>query len=163
MKIRILFGIIFSVVVMALTGCGGDGGGGTPPTTVLMKVSSTGLATGAKIGSIDVTVTLPEGVTVNRDPATNITKDVAVSGVAAVVTAPNIMTLSTINGQALRAIVVNAQGFVAGEFMQITCTVPAGVTAGKTADIKAAVAAATFVATDPNGATLSGIKLTASE
>jgi len=98
MKIRILSGIIFSVVVMALTGCGGDGGGGAPPTTVAMKVSTTGLAAGATIGAIDLKVTLPEGVTVNKDPDTNITPDVVVSGVAAAATSPNILTLSTING-----------------------------------------------------------------
>ena len=161
MKIRILFGIVFSVVVMALTGCGGDGGGGAPPTSVVMKVSTTGLATGATIGSLDLKVTLPEGVTVNKDPATNITPDVVVSGVAAAATSPNIMTLSTINGQVLHAIVINAAGFGAGEFAQITCSVPAGVTAGKTADIKAAIAAATVVATDPNGAALTGVKLSA--
>ena len=126
---------------MTLFGCGGGGGGdvgggGTTPQTgtetpgVVFKAgvltintaSAPPLTTGTTINGIDMTITLPAGVTVNAD---------AVSGAAD----PNILVLSGVaaalpdtivsgkydkTANTLRVIIVNAQpGFAAGEFMHV--------------------------------------------
>jgi hypothetical protein len=58
-----LSGMFFVVAVMALFGCGGGGGGTAQPTTATLKLSTAGTA-GTHISGIEVTVVLPNGVTV---------------------------------------------------------------------------------------------------
>jgi len=132
-----------------------------------LKISTAGLATAAKIGGIDFTFNLPAGVTLTKDAITNQVSPgiVVVSGVAAVSGTTN-MSLATLNLQALRAVLVNAQGFGAGEFVDISCTIPAGNTA-TAANFTSAIASATVLATTisatvpTTGTPIPGVTLTA--
>lgn len=126
-----------------------------------LKISTSGLAAGAKIGGIDFTFNLPAGVTLPKDAQTNEVSSgpIVISGVAAGVGTTSV-SLATLNQQALRTYLANAQGFGAGEFVNISCTIPAGNTA-TAADFTAAIAAATRTVTDLKGAPIQAIALTA--
>src|SRR6185369_506838 len=84
---------------------------------------------------------------------------VVVSGVAAAAGTTSI-SLATLNLQALRTVLANAQGFGAGEFVDVSCTIPAGNLA-KAADFTTAITAATVSATDLKGAPITGATLSA--
>lgn len=126
-----------------------------------LKISTAGLVAPAKIGGIDFTFNLPAGVTLTKDAITNqVTSGiVVVSGVAAAAGTTSI-SLSTLNAQALRTVLANAQGFDAGEFVNISCTIPAGNTA-TAANFTTAITAATITATGLTGALITGVTLTA--
>src|SRR6478672_9971167 len=95
MKIRALLNAVVFLAAMALFGCGGGGGGGTSPSptgtepppggfkagVLTISTASTSLPAGTTINGIDMTITLPAGVTVKAD---------AVSGAAD----PTILVLS---------------------------------------------------------------------
>lgn len=71
MKIlKSLSGMVFTVAVMSVFGCGGGGGDSSPPpppTTATLKLLSQGTAV-TQISGIDVTIVLPAGVTVKATP-----------------------------------------------------------------------------------------------
>jgi hypothetical protein len=131
-----------------------------------VQILTAGLAAGKKIGGIDFTFNLPAGVTVSSDSVTNqVTPGVVVvSGVAAAANTTSI-SLSTINQLALRTVLANAQGFGAGDFVDISCTIPATVTTPaadlKTAFTSAITAASPLTVTDITGAKISGVTLSA--
>src|SRR6185369_16682529 len=85
---------------------------------------------------------------------------VVVSGVAAV-TGTTSISLASLNLQALRTVLANAQGFGAGEFVDITCTLPAGSTL-TAADFTTAMQSATLTAfgIQPVGGVIPGVTLT---
>jgi hypothetical protein len=128
-----------------------------------LQISTTGLIAPALIGGIDFTFNLPFGVTLSSDPATFQVSPgvVVVSGVAAV-TGTTSVSLSTLHLPALRTVVANAQGFGTGEFVNISCTIPAGNPAA-VADFNTAITSATTppVITDLKGAPIAGVTLTA--
>ena len=127
-----------------------------------MKISTVLPAGAPKIGGIDFTINLPAGVTMTSDATTKqVTAGVVVSGVAAAAGTTSI-SLSTLNAQVLRTVLANAQGFVAGEFVDISCTIPTGVTVTK-ADLITAIKAAALTATDITGATITGATITAAD
>src|SRR6185369_3973788 len=84
---------------------------------------------------------------------------VVVSGVAAAAGTTNI-SLATLNLQALRTVLANAQGFGAGEFVDISCTIPAGSTLTGT-DFSTAIQSANVLATDATGTPISNVTLSA--
>jgi hypothetical protein len=125
-----------------------------------LKINTAGLAAAAKIGGIDFTFNLPAGVTVAADATT---KEVAagivvISGTAAAAGTTSIST-ATFSAPALRTVLASAQGFGAGEFVDISCTIPAG-NAATAASFTAAITAATLTAKDLLGAPLTGVTLT---
>jgi hypothetical protein len=130
-----------------------------------MKISTLGLVAPAKIGGIDFTFTLPVGVTLSKDAISNQVSPgvVVVAGVAATAGSTSI-SLSTLNAQALRTVLANASasgGFGAGEFVDISCTVPAGNTATAAIFATAITSATVFATDDLNGAPIPGVSLTA--
>jgi hypothetical protein len=126
-----------------------------------LKISTAGLAPAAQIGGIDFTFNLPAGVTLGKDAVTSqVTPGVIVVAGAAAATGTTSVTLSTLKLQALRTVLANAQGFGAGEFIHMSCTVPVGVTV-LTTDFTTAITAATVAATDLKGAPIPGVTLTA--
>jgi hypothetical protein len=126
-----------------------------------LKINTAGLPAGTKIGGIDFTFNLPAGVTVAADAATKKVASgiVVISGGAAAAGTTSIST-ATFSAPALRAVLASAQGFGAGEFVNISCTIPAG-NAATAASFTAAMTAATATVTDLTGAPLSGVTLTA--
>jgi hypothetical protein len=130
-----------------------------------LKISTAGLVAPAKIGGIDFTFSLPAGVTLSKDPLTNqVTPGVVVVSGDAAAAASTSISLATLNGQALRTVLASSAGFGAGEFVDISCTVPAGNTA-TAADFAAAITSAatgtTVFATDSTGTQIPGISLSA--
>lgn len=131
-----------------------------------LKISTANLPANTTIGGIDFTFTLPTGVTLTKDAITNQVSAgvVVVSGVAAAADTTSI-SLSTLNGQALRTVLANAQGFGAGEFVDISCTIPASVTTSaadlKTAFSTAIAASSPLTVTDTAGASIAAVTITA--
>jgi hypothetical protein len=130
-----------------------------------LKISTAGLVAPAKIGGIDFTFSLPAGVTLSKDAITNQVSSgiVIVSGVAAAAGTTSI-SLSTINAQVLRTVLANASvsgGFGAGEFINISCTIPAGNGANDASFTTAINSATVFATDDLTGAQIPGITLTA--
>lgn len=131
------------------------------PKVALVKVSSSGLATGAKIGSIDFTMNLPATVTVSADATSKQVDDgtILVSGVAGTGTS---ISLATFTAPALRTMLANAQGFGSGEFVTIGCNVVTGSNETTVkANLESAVSSATLTATDLTGAPITGLTLAA--
>jgi hypothetical protein len=143
----------------------------TPPGVIAakvahMKISTAGLAPGAIIGGIDFTFTLPAGVTLGGIPSVNdptifqVTPGTVVASVGtntAAASGTSSITLATFSGQSLRTVLANAQGFAAGkEFINISCTVPAG-NPTTAANFITAITSATVTATDLKGAPIPGI------
>lgn len=144
----------------------------TPPNVIAskvahMKISTAGLAPGSIIGGIEFTLNLPAGVTLINDPTTfEVAPGVVVASGVAAVTGTNRISTATFHLPALKILLANAQGFGAGEFINISCTIPATVTTSvaalKTAFTTAIKAAsATVTATDLKGAPILGVTLAA--
>ncbi len=158
--------LLLSVTTM-LVACGGGGGGGTStppvqPTTATIKISTQGTyPSGALIGGVDVTLSLPAGVTVKATPdpmnssvlVTN-TGVVITSGVATV----NSTTLATYSAATnlvtgtTHIKIVNPTGFSTGEFITVNCDIATGNNP-KTADFSLS----NFAAVDLNGTPLSAL------
>jgi hypothetical protein len=136
MKIRLLLNAVVSLAALTLFGCGGGGGGSatSPPGTepppggftagvlTISTVSTPPLPAGTTINGIDMTITLPAGVTVKADAASGAADPsiLVMSGAAAALT--NTIALGKYDKTAntLRVIVANVQpGFAAGEFMKV--------------------------------------------
>jgi len=155
MKMKKRMRLFLTIITLTLAACGGgggggcggggstpapaatsDGGGGSTPaatakTTAVLKIGTQGtLGAGVSLYGVGVIVTLPTGVTVATDSSGNVASSVAVvSGVAAGGSiAPPVYTPATATAKAtLKVIVVAAgTGFGAGEFVTVTCNLPAG-------------------------------------
>jgi hypothetical protein len=127
---------VLAIISLTLAACGG-GGGSTPApaatakTTAVLKIGTQGtLAAGVSLYGVGVIVTLPTGVTVATDSSGTVAPSVAVvSGVATGGSmAPPVYTPATASAKAtLKLIVVaGATGFGTGEFVTVTCNLPAG-------------------------------------
>jgi len=140
MKIRALLNAVVFLAAMALFGCGGGGGGGggvgstaTTPTGTEPPPGATGILTistispptlpaGTTINGIDMTITLPAGVTVKADAVSGAADPtvLVLSGAAAAL--PNSIVGGKYDKTAntLHIIVANVQpGFAAGEFLKV--------------------------------------------
>jgi hypothetical protein len=124
--------------LITLAACGGGGGGGTAPatasppakTTAVLKIGTSGTLPAGVTGlsGVGVTITLPPGVTVATDSSGNVGASVAiVSGVASGGSlAPPVYTPAS---RTLRLVIAaGATLFGTGEFVTVTCILPAGNT-----------------------------------
>ena len=128
MNNKILSFFALSAMLIIFTSCGPNKKQ-TPvqPTTALVKVSLLGtVASGTTIGGVDLSMTLPAGVSVK-------TQENSVETSAGVVTASgvavsNSQTISTYNSSTgiLRIVLVNASGFGVGEVALVNCEIAAG-------------------------------------
>lgn len=132
MKARNLIGLITCVAVAVLSGCGGralPARPATQPTAAVLKLSTRGaLPSGDSIAAIDVTVSLPAGVTVKADgTGQTLAGTVVPSGVAAGSTAVASFTpASGGNPARTRIVMINVTGFGTGEFATVNCDIAAG-------------------------------------
>jgi len=127
----------------------------------LVKLSTVGVGATAKVGGIDFTMNLPAGVTVSADATKQTTPGtVTISGVAAADATSTSISIATFNTPALRLVLANAKGFGAGQFVNVSCTLPAGSTV-TAANFTTAAGAATVTASDLTGAPMTGVTLTA--
>jgi len=187
MRIRSLVFISF-LAVITFSGCGGGGGGTgdvTPsstagpaatdngstatggasaplpvPTKGVLKMATAGAA--GTIAGIDLTVTLPSGVTVAADPITGEVTNgvVTASGVAAVTTfgTQNLITgsfapASSVTPGQLHIVIANVPGFNLGEF----ATVQFDLATGTSLPAANAFSVTSFLAKGLDAADLSGI------
>ncbi len=144
---------ILLIAVITLSACGGGGGATTQPATATVKLSFSGATS---LYGIDATVALPAGVTLRSttNPPQTDSGVVLASGatitntlVAAVYTAATSSSAAT-----ARIMLVNANGFSAGEF----CTVNADIAAGYTPNASD-FSITNFAASDRDGNVLSGL------
>lgn len=156
---RILWsGLLIAVFPCLMTGGCGGGGGEAPPNTVTMTLSSSGdLASGTQIGAIDVTLTIPSGVTM-KDSSTKAESPVTAtypnvvkpSGVAA---NDKAITLATYTApQTLNIMIANPDGFGIGEFATLTLNITTGSSV-----TESDFAITSLSAADLNGAAISGL------
>src|SRR6185369_2526169 len=138
MKIRVFLNAFVLLAAMTIFGCGGGGGGGSTATTptgtepppggfkagvlTISTASNTPLPAGTTINGIDMTITLPAGVTVKADAVSGAADPtiLVLSGAAAVL--PNTIVSGKYDKTAnsLHVIVANVQpGFATGEFMKV--------------------------------------------
>ncbi len=142
------------LIMTLLTACGGGGGNGPAAVSkATLKLITSG--TGPTIGAVDVTVNLPEGVTIKSASPPQVDDGVVTpSGVAATGTIAAAAYTAATNTQPakVRVVMVNANGFTTGEF----CTVNGDIGAGhspKAADFSLE----SFFACDTGGNILSGL------
>jgi hypothetical protein len=147
--------------LLALLGCGGGSGGGGAAqgagATLRPSLQGT-LASGAQVGSLDLTLTLPAGVTVKAD-ANGQALDgvVAPAGSAAGALAAAAYTPADATHPArLRIMVIKAAGFGTGEFASIKCDL-AGVPAPAAGAIGLSGLAVTDLDSVPIGGLTAGV------
>lgn len=149
-------------LTLVLSACGGGSGGGVgtappAPAKAIVKLSTSGPGD-ARIGGVDVTLALPDGVTVksaSNPPETDAGAVVpsgqaaANSFVASVFTAgsPGTVHIALMNG--------NADGFGNGEFATITCELAPGAT-----PVASDFTVLSSTVSDINGADISGVTVT---
>ncbi|MFZ5524776.1 MAG: hypothetical protein ACOY9D_11945 [Pseudomonadota bacterium] len=167
---KITVALLLLVATMMLFACSGGGGGGTssPPgqsSTATIKISTQGTyPSGALIGGINVTLTLPTGVIVKSKPDTYATS-VLVTDIGGVVSSgvasANSSVLATFSPAAgndagtVNIQIANPSGFVIGEFVTVNSDIAFGSN-----PVAGDFSLSKFVAVDLNGAVLSTLSAT---
>jgi hypothetical protein len=155
------------LISVALTSCGGAGGNSnndngtnngstTFPTKAVVKLSTGGsLPSGAQIGGIDVTVTLPQGVTLKSTTSLTTDDGVVMASGAATNNTQVLATYSAATGTApghVRILIANPNGFGIGEFATVNGEIASGATV-----LQAGFGISDLTAKDLNGVTMSGL------
>ena len=157
MKSKTLNLLALSAMLIVLSNCGGGGSGSNPPpaqpTTALVKVSLQGtLASGTTIGGVDMSMTLPAGVSVKTQLNSTETASsvVTASGVAA--TNSQVISTYTSTTGVVRILLANAEGFGVGEVALVNCDISAGYSPATSDFTQSALSA-----TDLNGNIITGL------
>jgi hypothetical protein len=161
MKKTAIAGVLVLILALfAISGCGNSDSGDDviQPTTATVTLLTQGTGT---INGIDITVTLPAGVTVQAtadpvNPAVLVTDAgvVEASGAAGANTSA-LATYTTATTGAAATVVVhvaNFDGFQPGEFATVSCNIAAG-----SFPIEEDFSLSGFVAVDGNGAALADL------
>jgi hypothetical protein len=129
--------LVLAAAVALVTGCGGGSGGGSAPSgpaassTFTLKPSLQGpLASGASIGSIDLTLSLPAGTTVRADSNGQALDGVVTpsGGAAGSLVVARYTPADSSQRAKLRIVLINARGFTTGEFATVQCDLAPGST-----------------------------------
>ncbi|MBK5274864.1 MAG: hypothetical protein JJE30_07420 [Desulfuromonadales bacterium] len=162
MKLRILFGLVLSVALLAMFGCGGGGGGGggggalAPVVTAVVKVATTGTGAtpvGGALALLNYSASKYSIPPNNPQPDGTNSKVVASGSLG--LTAGTIVAGTLLSAGRVNLIMVNATGAAGGEFATITFTLLPGKTPVPAADFVIAPVPAPVV-TDTLGATIAG-------
>lgn len=161
MKRQMTIGLLMAMFgIISLSGCGANPGGGSTatsqPTSAVIKVSTQGtLTSGTQIGGLDITVTLPTGVSVKSvtnppetDSGVVVTSDAAANST---VLSTYAVATSASTGK-VRVLLANTGGFGTGEFMTIHCDIASGST-----PTASGFGLSGFVAKDLNGVVINGL------
>jgi hypothetical protein len=149
--------LLAGVILLVLAGCGGgEGGTAAPPTKAVVKVIILGTIDTGAIKGVEVTLCLPDGVTVGADD-TGKTDDgvVVASGEAAggdAYVSARYTTAAGSESGMVKAVIVKTSGFGAGEFLTVNCDLPAGGSVSST-DFNLL----DFKPVDENGAAIEGL------
>lgn len=166
MNMRRLIGLVIYLALAVLSGCGGGDGSttassnpnppvATQPTAATLKLSTQGtLPTGAAIGALDVTVNLPEGVTVKADGTGQTVAGVMApsAGAAGSLGVATFTPAAGGNPAKTRIVLINASGVGTGEFATVNCDIAAG-SSPKASDFSLAG----FSVGDVNGTPIAGM------
>ena len=137
MKFLTLLSAVIGVQIMIISGCGGGGGsgvsgssvnGGSTTKTTTLVFSS--YSTSAQIGGFDLTVTLPKEVTIKNDSSgAPLSSVVYLSGqfAGSVLDYSNGVNYSSASNT-LKVSYPSTSGHAVGEFLTISCDVPASYT-----------------------------------
>jgi hypothetical protein len=153
--------IVFSAIAL-ISGCAGGRGGSSAPNTTIFQARTAGvklltngtLSSGTLIGGIDITLTLPAGVSVkSTTPPQTDAGVVTASGMAGGSLGIGVYTAatSTLPGK-VRVALVNAAGFGTGEFAIVNCDIASGSTPAATG-----FSLGNFSAINVGGAAISGL------
>jgi hypothetical protein len=141
--------------------CGCSGGKGQPSPTAVLTLSTQGSIAAQSIRGLQLTITLPSGVTIGADSGGMPNDGVlAASGVAAggSATVAGHYTAATASSPGtVTLVLVKTTGFDIGEFARVTCNLASG-TALQAADF----GHSGFKAVDQHGATIDGLEVTMS-
>jgi len=151
--------LVLAAALGLLPGCGGGSGGsaaaaGTGPTITLNPSVQGTLAPGTRIGSLDLTLSLPAGVTVKADSNGQVLDSaVQPSGAAAGALAVAAYTpADATHPGRLRIILIQAGGFSTGAFGTIRCDL-----AGVPAPAAAAFGLSGLAVTDVDSVPIAGL------
>ena len=128
---RVLFASLFMAVVLVFSGCGGGEGETRVPTAVDLKLIASSPPAGTSIGTVDVTLTLPEGVTIQADSSGKISDAVILYGSAIPTNTLNVKDATLIPaspGTEVHLTMAIADGFNGGEFAVLKCAITNGKT-----------------------------------
>ena len=134
MKLLTLLSAMIGVQIMIISGCGGGGGsggsvnGGSTTKTATLVFSS--YSTSAQIGGFDLTVTLPKEVTIQTDSSgTPLSSVVYLSGqfAGSVLDYTDGVNYSS-SSNIMKIIYASTSSHALGEFLTISCNVPASYT-----------------------------------
>ena len=153
-KLMILLSAVLVLSSCGSSGGGGDSGGGTTQlTTAIVKLTTTGtLPSTTQIGGIDVTLQLPQGVTVKSttNPPETDSGVVTASGVAA--SNSSLVSTFTTSTRIVHILLANPNGFGTGEFATVNCSIAAG-SSPKQTDFSVS----TMITKDLTGNSISGL------
>lgn len=141
--------------LISLTACGGGGGGTAAPQAQKVTVTL-GLQGSAAtiVGAVDIDAVLPDGFVLELDTATGLPTDTALTLLVPGATfAPNYIPETTAANGEIKAGIIKSDGFAGNaSLVEMTHTFAAGATLPIASDFTV-----TVVASDLNGATLTGI------
>ncbi len=135
MKMMNVMSLVLAAAVALVMGCGGGSSGSpapagpAPASTFTLRPSLQGpLASGASIGSIDLTLSLPAGTTVRADGNGQALDGVvtASGGGAGSLVAARYTPADSSQRAKLRIVLINARGFTTGEFATVQCDLTPG-------------------------------------
>jgi hypothetical protein len=151
------FHLIICFVILGFPpgcGSGGGGNGSGAPTNAIIHLSTQGTPSSQPLYGVQVTLSLPAGVTVaaNASGTTNdgvVTASGAAAGASTVITGHYASSVGTVQID-----VAKATGFGTGQFATVACTVTKGYSP-KAADF----GTSNFKAVDENGAEITGLSI----
>jgi hypothetical protein len=155
---RLIISLMLMLAVASVSACGGGGGGGggtaaAQPTTAVLTLSTSGTST--TIFGIEVTVLLPDGVTVQTklNSSETGTGVVTASGSAlgGMVIGSYTAATGTTPGR-VKVAVPSSGGYAVGEFAIVNCDISAGHS-----PLVTDFSLSGFLASGPTGLTLGGL------
>ena len=165
-KVLALVHLIIIALLFTLPGCGGGGGddgsasASSPQAVVTLSTQSTAVLASNTIRGIELYVDLPAGVSVKTDSTGKAASGVVVAAGSA--TGPNTTILGNYpvtdpvsgNGNALKIVLADTDGFNPGDFAVVTCDRASGVSPGPSA-----FQVNGFKAVDQTGTEISGLSV----
>jgi hypothetical protein len=143
----------------ALSGC--HGGKSQSPTTAVLTLSTKGSVAAQSIRGVELTITLPDGVTLSADsegrPNDGVLAAAGAAAGGAVAVAGHYTAATSSTRGTVTLVLVKTAGFDAGEFATVTCTLAKEATPGA-----ADFGQAGFKAVDQNGAPMDGLEVSSS-
>lgn len=149
--------VVSTIVLLVIGGCGSGGGSGTTntgPTQAVIYLSTEGTPSSQPLYGVEVTLSIPSGVTVATD-STGTTSDGVVTATGAAAGATAVTGHYSSASRAIQIEVANAtNGFGTGQFATVICGINKGYSP-KASDFSTS----NFVVSDKNGVPITGLSI----